>query len=349
MIDVFSVAALNRLLRTLPLPGQHIATAYFPLIQRDGTDEILFEVEQDKPRITPLVSPLVEGKVVDDYGSQVKSFRPAYAKDKRRFLPHGPLRRMPGETLGGELTPEQRRDLRIQRCQQDQLRMLMRRWEVMCSELMRTGQVTVTGDNYPTKVVNFERDAGLTVTLAGAARWGETGVDPYDTLQSWINLVLATSGIVSTRVTMDPLAFDLFAASEKVQKRMSREYRTNSTFVDDMRARGASSLDGQPQVTARYQGMIGDAEIWVYQDKYLDESGNEQKMLPDHTVIIGGDGAEGTKAYGAIQDEEAGYQSSDYFIKSWLEKDPAIRWMLLQCAPLPVLYRVNATLCATVR
>lgn len=349
-VDVFSVGALNKLLRTLKMPGSHIMDTYFPMIQREpNSEEIHFEKWNDKARITPLVSPLVEGKVVNDIGSQVESFRPAYAKDKRRWMPHRPLRRVAGEALGGSLSPQQRQNLLIRMTQEDQLRMLSRRWEVMCSELIRTGSVTVTGDEYPTQVVNFGRSASLTKTLAGAARWGESGVSPSANLDTWVNEVLEASGVVSTVVTMDPLAWGYFKDDTAVQRKLDTTQRTNMTITDDPAVQGAGSIEGQPKVNARFKGVLGDLEIWVYQDKYLNDSGVETKIMPDYTVIVGGPGAEGTRAFGAIQDEEAGYSAEDFFIKSWITKDPAIRWMLLQCAPLPVLYRPNGTLAATVR
>jgi len=58
---------------------------------------------------------------------------------------------------------------------------------------------------------------------------------------------------------------------------------------------------------------------------------------------------DGVRCFGAIKDEEAGFQALPYFPKSWLEKDPAVRYLLMQSAPLPVPYRVNASFCATVR
>ena len=38
-----------------------------------------------------------------------------------------------------------------------------------------------------------------------------------------------------------------------------------------------------------------------------------------------------------------------FFSKSWTEPDPAVRYLLMQSAPLPVPYRINASLGATVR
>jgi hypothetical protein len=58
--------------------------------------------------------------------------------------------------------------------------MINRRLEVMASEALRTGKVTVTGEQYPTTVVDYGRDAGLTVVLTGANRWGQAGIKPLD-------------------------------------------------------------------------------------------------------------------------------------------------------------------------
>ncbi len=75
-----------------------------------------------------------------------------------------------------------------------------------------------------------------------------------------------------------------------------------------------------------------------------------RNLLPDYTVLLGSQNLlEGTRCYGVIQDEKAGYRASRYFSKSWLEEDPAVRWLLLQSAPLIVPYRPNASFCATVR
>ena len=70
--------------------------------------------------------------------------------------------------------------------------------------------------------------------------------------------------------------------------------------------------------------------------------------LPARTVLVLGADVEGTRAYGAIKDEAAGFQAMPYFAKSWVEQDPAVRYLMLQSAPLTVPYRVNASLGATV-
>jgi len=89
--------------------------------------------------------------------------------------------------------------------------------------------------------------------------------------------------------------------------------------------------------------------IWTYQDWYIDDAGVEQQMLPNGTVIGAAQGqVMGTRHFGAIRDAELGYRATEFAPKSWTEKDPAVRYLMLQSAPLVVPYRPNATFRATV-
>ena len=107
-----------------------------------------------------------------------KSFKPAYAKDKRRFDPTRPLKRSIGERIGGTLAPQQRLEANLNRTMMKQLENLTRREEVMASQRpCEQVKITVAGENYPTVVVDFGRDPELTVALAGSSRWGEAGVN----------------------------------------------------------------------------------------------------------------------------------------------------------------------------
>lgn len=344
-IDIFNTHVLSKVVERLDRPSSFLLDAFFGQEQTEDSEEIHFDIDKSKPRLTPFVSPLVAGKVVDDEGFTTKSFKPAYVKDKRRFDSQRPFKRTIGEKIGGTLTPQQRLEANINRTLTKQLENLTRREEVMASEALRTGKVTVSGDEYPTVVVDFQRDAALTVALTTTSRWGETGVAPLDNLEDWVAKIQEKSGAVGRTVIMDALAWRLFKADAKVEK-----------LLDIRRLRDTADLAlgpiafGQGNDLARYVGTIGDLDFWVYNDRYVDDNDTVQKVLPDYTVIIGSpQQLEGTRCYGAIQDEKAGFRAQRFFSKSWLEEDPALRWMLLQSAPLVVPYRPNATFCATVR
>lgn len=342
-VDIFSTQVLNKTVEYLDRPASFLLDTFFGQVQTADTEEIFFDIDKSKPRLTPFVSPLVAGKVVAESGYDTKSFKPAYAKDKRRFDPSAPLKRNIGETIGGVLTPQQRRDAALSRSLTNQLENLTRREEVMASEALRLGQVTVSGDNYPTVVVNFQRDAALTVTLTGVNRWGQAGIKPLDNLEDWASLVQTKSGAAAKTVIMDPAAWRLFRSSDDVKALLTIYRGTNAAFQVDPIVRG------QGNEKARFIGTIGDFDVWVYNDVYTDDLGNTVPMLPTNTVILGSPvNVEGTRCYGVIQDEKAAYRAQRYFSKSWLEEDPAVRWLLLQSAPLVVPYRPNACFCATV-
>ena len=337
-MNIFNTAVLAQVVPALSSPKPFILNSFFSAIQTETSEEIHFDIDSGSRRLAPFVAPIVAGQVVQSRGYQTKTFKPAYVKDKRVFDQSRPFKRRIGERIGGDLAPAQRLQLALANELEDQIAMLARRQEVMAVEVLRTGKVTVSGDLYPTTEVNFGRDASLTQFLANAARWGEMGVEPLDDVQAWSLLVAKKSGTAANTIIMDVEAWKLFSMSNKVQKLLDR-------------FRGADRLNAT--VTGeggRHMGSIGDLDIWVYTGWYEDpDSGQLVPYLPANTVIVTSPDLMGTRAYGAIKDEASGLLAMPYFAKSWTEEDPALRYLLMQSAPLTVPYRVNASFCATVR
>lgn len=336
-MDLFSTNVLSRVVADLLVSPSFLLDRYFPGVQTETSEEIHFDVDTGKRRLSPFVSPVVAGKVVQSKGFQTKTFSPAYIKDKRVFDASRPLKRSIGEQIGGSIAPADRVRILLANELTDQVSMLTRRQEVMAAEALRTGAITVSGDQYPTQNVNFGRDASLTVTLSGGARWGQSGVKPLNNIQDWAITIAQKSGARPTEIVMDVDAWKIFSADADVQKLLDR-FRGK----DELRPLASLGEGGS------YMGSLGDFDIYLYAGWYVDDNEAEQPILPSGTVILCGAQIEGVRAYGAIRDEAAGYQAMPYFPKSWVENDPAVRYLLLQSAPLVVPYRVNASLAATV-
>lgn len=342
-MDIFSTHVLNKTVEYLERPSSFLLDTFFNTVQLADTTEIFFDIDKSRPRLVPFVSPLVAGKVVANEGFETKSFKPAYVKDKRQFNPDAPLKRSIGERIGGSMSAAERKEAAINRALNNQLENLTRREEVMAAEALCHGQVTVAGDNYPTVVVNFQRDPELKVTLGGNNRWGQAGAKMLDDIEDWALLVQNKSGAAARTIVMDPHAWRLFKTDNDINKLLTVIRGTqNSISIDAMNR-------GQGSDKARYMGTIGDFDFFVYQDNYVDDDGNLKQMLPNYSVIVASkEQIEGTRCYGVIQDEKAGYRAQRYFTKSWIEEDPAVRWLLMHSAPLIVPYRPNASLCAVV-
>jgi hypothetical protein len=345
--DVFSIAFLNRVLEDRRVPSSFLLDTFFPDVQEATAEEIYFDDVTKKRRLAPLVSPLREGRVVDMPGYATKSFRPAYVKDKRVFEATARLRRGPGEPIGGGVvSPEQRVLNAVAANMQDQLEMLTRREEWMASAVLRTGSVTVAGEGYPSTLVSFGRNSGQTITLSGGSRWGQAGISPLANIETWRGTAQTNGGGNLNTVVMDPKAWALFAADPAITTLLTNQaYRGLATLPQEP----VSGYKDDQEAVVIDRGFLGDYHFYQYQSTYQDDSGTEQQMIPDYTVIMGSPGRMmGTRCYGLIRDHKANLDAKRFFVKSWEQEDPSVRYILMQSAPLVVPFRPNATLCATV-
>lgn len=338
-MDFFSTNTLNTVVASLLGEPQFLIERYFPNTQTESSEEIHFDVLDGKRRVAPFVSPLVEGQIVAALGYKTYTFKPAYIKDKRVFDMHKPLKRSPGEPIGGNLSPENRLRALIGADMQDQLSMLNRRLEVMAGEILTTGKVTITGDKYPTVVVDFGRAAGNTVVANPL--WSVTTSTPLVDLAAWSVASLQSQGIMLTDVLMTPDVWQVFRSNQSVNDALDR---TRILTAPPSLANNQMLQEG-----GVYMGTIDNFNIWVYQGWYVDPAdGVEKPIIPAGTVILTSPLLNGVRAYGAIRDEEAGLQALAYYVKSWTEPDPSVRFVMLQSAPLLVPYRVNASFKAKV-
>lgn len=342
-MDLHSTDELVGMIEALDRPQGVLLGMFFPNEQTFDTEEVHFDKIDRARRLAPFVSPLVAGKPLRSRGYETKSFKPAYVKPKHIVEPNKAMKRRAGEALTGSMTPAERFDMATT----DNLRLedeeIMRREEWMASEALRTGSITVSGDDYPTQVIDYGRDASLTKALLTTARWGESGVSPFANIRTWASEVASKSGAHPRTVVMDPLAADLFQKDADLRA------------VLDLRRQMPGDLQFLGQATGAqgeevaYLGSTGQFDFYQYSQVYTDEDGAEQNIMPSYTVILGARTlCEGIRLYGAIQDRKA-LRAMSRFPKMWEQEDPSVVYTMTQSAPLPVLGRPNATCCVTVR
>jgi hypothetical protein len=337
-MDIFETTTLTRVVAYLPVDAiTFLVDRYFTDEQRSQVEEIRFDVQVGKRRIAPFVSPLVQGKIVEELGYKTNLFKPAYVKPKTVFDVNRPFKRAIGENIGGTMSPQERMDRAVAATLLDHIQMIQRRMEVMASEVIRTGKITVSGELYPTQVVDFGRDSSLTVVLGSGSKWSDAGIKPLDNLDTWAGRILTQSGSSPVDVIMGPDVWAVFRSDADVLKQLDRFRGTVVLDVSDKTPQGA-----------QFKGQINMYNFWTYAGTYVDENDATQQLWPAGTVAMLGPQLEGVRAYGAIRDERAGFMPLPYYPTSWLENDPPLRYLMTQSAPLLVPYRPNASLAATV-
>jgi hypothetical protein len=334
-MDLYNTAFLNRVVDELSPAPTVFLDLFFPEVLTHDTEEIYFDKVTDKPRLTPFVHPLHEGKVVDGPGYITKSVKPAYLKDLRVHNPQKALKRRAGEALTGSLTPAQRQQANVVADLADQSRMFTRRMEVMAIEAIRDGKATIIGEGF-NAVIDFGRDASLTETLAGAEKWNASAdVDIPQQLEDWSQEVADFDGSVEA-VIMDVKSWNLMRNNTKVQK-----------LLDIRRGVADTSLIIEPAMAVKagvqYKGMLGNFPIWVYTGSYIDPAdGATKKYMPDNTVVLAGRRVEGVRHFGAIMDVDV-LVARERYSQSWVERNPSRRMLMLESAPLLVPYRPNSS------
>jgi hypothetical protein len=345
-VELYSTAYLSRVVESLLRTPAFFLNMFFTEIETSDTETIYFDIEKEgtRRRLAPFVHPLVEGVLVESQGFETKSFKPAYIKDKRVHDASRPFKRSAGEAIGtGQtLNPTQRRELAIRRDLRDQVDMLTRRLETMAIEAIVSGTETIAmlmNDGTEKEVVlNFGRAASQTIVLTGAARWGQTDVEPMNSIEDAALDTLQLSGSSVRTLVFDTIAWKSFKKNSveldrKLDLRRAKSGEIDLTLVPDH---------------VSYKGSDGTFDYWVYADWYYNPGTDaEVPMLPAGTVLGIGD-VMGVRHFGAIKDEAAGFMAMEYFTKSWTIEDPSARLLLMQSAPAIVPYRPNATFAITI-
>lgn len=340
MVDNFDTYVLNRVVDEMVDRNSFLVGLFFPEVQVSEEETILFDRTTDRKLITPFVSPLVEGPMVQNVGYETDSFRPAYAKDKRVFDPARGPRRLPGEKIGGSLTRDQRFKRAIRQNMDDQLSMLNGRFEVMAADVLINGTATISGERYPTRVVNFGRRTANTIVKTGSDKWDQASPvrKPVADIEYEAQEMSDATGYMPTDVIFSPEAWTLYKADLLANHKDSLDTNLKNLVMPEI----ALGYVNQPRDGVVYRGRNGYLRFWSYTGTYTDpETNSTIRMLPAGGVLIAAQSIDGVRHFGAILDEEAGIQARQYFVKSWTVPDPSRRFLLMQSAPLLVPYRPN--------
>jgi hypothetical protein len=341
---IYDTNVLIQVVPNLKRPTSFLLDKFFPNIVTSDSDV-------GKRRMAPFVSPIVEGKLVEQRRMQTNTFKPAYIKDKRAPDLRKPVRRMIGERIGGAMTGAEREMANINFEMTDQIDGLNRRLEWMAANALASGTVTVKGDGFPTVVIDFGRDATLTVAKTSTAKWTAANVaagnaSPTNDIETWQRQILKKSGAKATDIIFTTSAWEGFITDPLLK---------GAVYYPKL-GEGSNAINPGAQIDrgAVYKGQWGQYALYIYNEWYVDQgteggtTDTEYPMLLDGTVVMCGPDMMGTRAFGQILDPAFNYQSLPFAPKTWISEDPAQRFIMMQSSPIVIPSRVNASLGATV-
>lgn len=310
------------------------------------SDKIIFdEVYEDYRGVAKFVAPNVIASVNQNKTYEVKSFRPAYAKEKDVIEAWSDTlqARTAGEEIGGSLDPKTRamrmrsKQLRMHRIKMENL------FELMCFQAFASGSLTFGGDaNYPKSTISYFRYPSLTVTTLGAKAWTAANVNPLESIAEMVDKVYELSQEEVDTIIMGRTAwrnfYNYFTAKER-QRLLDRNIRgsdltINLLWVGDVRG---------VEMVARFTSLNGQTiEIYVDNRSYLDTNNRATRYVSDNEIIgFSSGGFKGVQAFGAIKDADAGWMATRMFHKEFRQDEPSADFLLTQSAPLPIVLNPN--------
>lgn len=340
-MDLFATRTMLAAIRQMKLSRRFLGTIFFGAEPVNFTTaHVDIDIIKGNRKMAPFVRPNRPGVIVDRSGSVMRSYKPPHVKPKLETNAGMLLnQRQPGEEIYSERTPLDRAGDQLARDMEDLDDQISRREEWMRAQALTTGMVPVNGDGVD-DIVDFQMDDEHLVTEA--VQWSEETADPIADLKKYKRRIAKKSGRTANACVMSSEASDAFMANKTVIEKL------NTRRVDIGVIRPQELPDG-----VTYLGYLNDPgmDLYAYEEWYLPDEGEELPMIPAGGLIVGPTRSRCGMLYGAIQDMEAiegGMFDVARYPKSWLEKDPGVRWLMMQSAPLPGFHEPDAFVYAKV-
>lgn len=312
------------------------------------SDVILFdEVFEDYRKIAKFVAPNVVSTVNQNRTFDVKSFRPAYAKEKdvieawSETLQH----RTAGEAIAGSKSPAER--AKAMRAKQLRMHRIMMKnlHEYMCSQALLGAQVTISGQDYPITTVSYYRNSNLTATTLGTAQsWATATNNPLESLAMMADRVYTASNAEVDTLIMGRTAWQNFYKymTHKDNRHLIDKEIRGSDLQTNLITLGSVR---NVQRVMSFTGLNGTKyEVWLDNRVFRNHIGTTRRYIADNEVFgMSSSEFQGVMAFGAIKDADAGWQPMEMYHKEFRTNEPSADYLLTQSAPLPINLNPNST------
>ncbi len=163
-----------------------------------------------------------------------------------------------------------------------------------------------------------------------AVSWSDPSADIIGDINTWKRLVTRDGQTNLNFVFANSITLERLTKNTEIKNLMSE--RQSEEFLN----------------TGAITGLLG--LTWVeYDIAYVDINGDEQRFIPDDRLVMFSDDRQPWQmASGPSADDEAPRGHTGRFSKTWQEKDPSARIVLIEDHFLPVLLRVENIVYATV-
>ncbi len=320
----------------IPRSERFLANTFFGRRRVSIAKSIEVHVRKRARRVIDPRNRKEESQILDKDGFKLGDYEPPYLSATIVTDAEELINRQFGESsMPQNVSPEQVASQRVMDEMTELDDALWRTIEKQCSKALFEGKVDGRAGD-----ISFGKDSDLTVTLSGNSLWSDTtNSDPLKKIQDWRILVQKKSGIRPDIFIASPEALRAFLNHPKVQK-----------LLDTRRIDVGALTQRKVSPGVDYYGNIPDVgDVYLYNEFYNNDSGDLKSIVPEKKVLLGSSQAGGILHFGSLYDPESNQlMARDVYFDTYVKKDPPVRYMRVQSAPLPVPVNVDAFLAAKV-
>ncbi len=338
-------AAINQI---KPAP-RFLQDTIFKTRNTNAAENIDVDVVIGGRKVLPFVSPVEGGSVVAKMGREMRSIKTPRIRPKKPFSAPELLN---ARGIGANLYMGSSGSVAAYRQAKVGQELAALRADIdttieyMCAKAL-TGTLTVSQDNVAFSV-DYQVPGAHKPTAA--ADWAQLYVPA-----SGEDDAIPETDIIADIDTWSQLIRDAIGFGPSLAicgKNAANAIRKNTAIsgsagiLDNRRIEGGSLLY---DANSDYLGTLNGIRLYRYGQSYTLQDGTTGNFVADDYFILVAPQARFSVEFGMIMDLEADAQIvSQYFSKSWIEKDPSALWVLAESRPLPVLWQPEAIVYAKV-
>ena len=329
MDKIFSVTALTLAVNLMRPAKTTVLDKVFGRKKPQLTDQFAWDIKVNSERLMKNIRVSDEANVSNGVGRKNVSCTAPRFSDKR-LIPASDLNAMRafGSAQNTQLLTERVGDEQFDMRQNVDITR-----EFMAVKAL-SGQVV---DESGAVIVDYNFPAEQKPVLAGAALWTDAASDPVKNLRTWKKQCAQAAGLVT--------GFYAICGSAVMDALLD-----NTKALELMKYTAGKQIAEEGRIS-----RLAGVEIEEYIGSYLDASGVRHDFIADDAFILVAVGPDtAAELYAPVVDLKAptgvgsGKKANVFFSKSWEVEDPSGRWIKVESRPLPVIFRPQAIVFATV-
>lgn len=278
-VDFYSTSVIREVRSSFSRKENWLVDMFFKKKETVSDENIILELRRGQNKAAPFISEVENGRVIKSKGRTTNVIKapsigveyPLTAKDIF-------MRTVGGSQQNGPSLVE-RYSKKVAEILVDQENALVNKEELMVSQFLTTGKVVSLEGEHPVeidyKMPNIE-------TLEAGKKWGETGVDIFASIRSYVDNSEKKSGNVVNNIVLGETAANKLLNNSELDKRLDVKNKTEAIL---------EVVSKYPGI--RYLGRLdGKIDIYSFSKQQTNSKDEILDLLPPN-VMIGGptDGA----------------------------------------------------------